>query len=72
MCTLGTMYCDGKCIDPSLDLEHCGGCSSLNGMELEQEEGGGVMMGVDCTTLSDGDVSCVLGVCVVDTERDLF
>lgn len=47
----GWAYCNDRCVNILSDIEHCGGCSDAGG--------------VDCGSLTDGDVQCVQGKCVV-------
>lgn len=47
----GWAFCNDRCVNIMSDIEHCGGCAG---------EGG-----VDCGSLTDGDVQCVQGKCVV-------
>ncbi|EJT50710.1 hypothetical protein A1Q1_08262 [Trichosporon asahii var. asahii CBS 2479] len=47
----GWAYCNDRCVNILSDIEHCGGCSDAGG--------------VDCGSLTDGDVQCIQGKCVV-------
>lgn len=53
-CASGFTACGNRCVNTAKDIEHCGGCAGFGG--------------VDCTTLTDGGVSCIAGKCVKAEE----
>lgn len=64
-CQPGYDYCGGSCVDTMRTIEHCGGCSDRDIR--------GRVRGVDCSIMTDGEVDCVRGICVVpEVQRDLW
>ena len=68
-CGAGQIECEGRCVDPDLDRESCGGCANSGGAGMACADGE-VCSGGGCSRSCGGETPTICGDACVDTLSD--